>query len=288
MILSGLLLTVRLFYGKIEKDILSEGRIAMKDGLSATAVQSRLTCPYRVSVVDETTSTNGDVKALAEAGEPAGYVLIADRQTRGRGRLDRTFYSPQGTGLYLSLLLRPQCPAIEGIFLTTVAAVAAARAVQSAFGLDVGIKWVNDLYYKERKVCGILTESYTDLESGILQYAVCGIGFNVFAPPEGFPKELSGIAGVLLDSYDEGARIRLAAAFLNEFYRAMTEDRSAILEEYRRRSILIGKTVTSPTGTFEGTAEALGIDDTAGLIVRFGDGTQTVLSAGEVSVRIHE
>lgn len=260
----------------------------MKDGLSAAAVQSRLTCPYRVAVVDETLSTNADVKALADAGEPEGYVLIADRQLRGRGRLDRSFHSPKGTGLYLSLLLRPRCPAAEGVFLTTVAAVAAARAVRSALGPDVGIKWVNDLYYKERKVCGILTESYTDLTSGRLEYAVCGIGFNVFPPPEGFPKELSGIAGALLDTYDEGARVRLAAAFLNEFYRAMTEDRTVILEEYRNRSILLGKTVFSPTGTFDGVAQVLGIDDTAGLIVRLSDGTKKILSGGEVSVRIYE
>lgn len=260
----------------------------MEDGLTAKAVQSLLTCPYRVMMTDETGSTNADVKALAEAGEPAGTVLIADRQTKGRGRLHRSFHSPKGTGLYLSVLLRPRCPAAEGVFLTTVAAVAAARAIQSALGRNVGIKWVNDLYYNERKVCGILAESYTDPNSGILEYAVCGIGFNVFTPPEGFPKDLSGIAGSLLDFYDHEARPRLAAAFLNEFYRAMTEDRAEVLKEYRSRSILIGKCITSPTGAFDGTALVLGIDDHAGLIVRLPDGRKTVLSGGEVSVRIHE
>lgn len=258
------------------------------DRLSAEEVQRLLTAPYRVTVVDETGSTNADVKTLAESGEPAGYVLIADRQTRGRGRLNRTFHSPKSTGLYLSILLRPAGSAHESVFLTTAAAVAAARGIKSAFGIDVGIKWVNDLYYKERKVCGILTESSINFDSGTLEYAVCGIGFNVFSPPDGFPEALTGIAGSLLDSYDAAARVRLAAAFLNEFYRIQTEDRATVLNEYRRRSILIGKTVTSPTGAFEGVAKVLGIDDSAGLIVRLSDGSSMTLSAGEVSVRMTE
>lgn len=260
----------------------------MGDILSAQAVQGRLTCPYRVTVTDETASTNADVKALAETGEEAGYVLIANRQTRGRGRMGKTFHSPEGTGLYLSLLLRPRCPASEAVFITIVAAVAAARAIKEVFSLDAGIKWVNDLYVQGRKVCGILTESSVDFSAGQLEYAVCGIGFNVFLPPGGFPEELKEIAGVLSDSYDKTARCRLAAAFLNEFYRSMGEDRSSVLAEYRRRSILIGKTVISPAGAFEGSAEVLGIDDSAGLVVRLSDGTEKVLSSGEVSVRIHE
>ena len=260
----------------------------MKDRLSVEGVQRWLTAPYRVTVVAETGSTNADVKALAESGEPAGYVLISDRQTQGRGRLNRTFHSPQSTGLYLSILLRPTCSVQESVFLTTAAAVAAARGIKSAFGIDVGIKWVNDLYYKERKVCGILTESSVNFDSEKLEYAVCGIGFNVFSPLDGFPEELTGIAGSLLDSYDNEARSRLAAAFLNEFYRIQIEDRATVLDEYRRRSILIGKTVTSPTGVFDGTAEVLGIDDSAGLMVRLSDGSCMTLSAGEVSVRLYE
>ncbi len=260
----------------------------MKDRLSAEAVQDRLTCPYRVTVVDETPSTNTDVKALAEAGEEAGFVLIADRQTQGRGRLGRSFHSPGGTGLYLSLLLRPDCPAPEAVFITTVAAVAAARAVKKVFGLDVGIKWVNDLYLKGKKVCGILTESSVDFTSGRLEYAVCGIGFNVFSPPEGFPEELKTVAGALTGSFDETARSRLAAAFLNEFYQASEADRETVMAEYRRRSMLIGKTVTSPTGGFDGVGQVLGIDDSAGLILRLSDGSVRVLSSGEVSVRLHE
>ena len=172
--------------------------------------------------------------------------------------------------------------------MTVVAAVAAARAVQSVFDIDAGIKWVNDLYYKERKVCGILTESSLNLTDGTLDYAVCGVGFNVFPPQEGFPEHLQSVAGALCDGYDESARSRLAAAFLNEFYRGRTEAWTSILAEYRRRCVLMGKSVTSPTGAFEGAGMVLGIDDSAGLIVRLADGSIRVLQSGEVSVRIDE
>ena len=260
----------------------------MKDFLCAQQVQMRLTCPYTVSFTEQTFSTNADLKALAQQGACEGTVLIADRQTQGRGRLGRSFFSPSGTGLYLSLLLRPRVAPEECVFVTVIAAVAAARAVEQTFGSSLGIKWVNDLYDGGRKVCGILTEGSVDPESGRLEYAVCGIGFNVFAPEEGFPEELSSLAGAICSEFDESARPRLAAAFLNEFSRAMEEDRASVLAEYRRRSVLLGKTVTSPAGAFEGSAKVLGIDDSAGLILEFPDGTRRVLSAGEVSVRLGE
>lgn len=260
----------------------------MKDFLCAAQVQERLTCPCRVSFVEQTLSTNADLKEWAERGAPSGTVLIADRQTQGRGRMGRSFFSPSSTGLYLSVLLRPECSAQESAFLTVIAAVAAARAVQQTFGLSVGIKWVNDLFYEGRKVCGILSEASVNPSDGRMEYAVCGVGFNVFAPQEGFPQELSTVAGALCSDGDETARVRLAAAFLNEFYETMQEDRTSILQEYRRRSVLLGKTVTSPTGAFPGTAKVLGIDDSAGLILEVADGTTVVLSAGEVSVRLEK
>jgi len=256
--------------------------------LTAAAVAALLSCPCRVAVKDSSESTNTEVKALAEAGEGAGFVLIADRQTQGRGRMGRSFHSPGGTGLYLSLLLRPEGPARDHVFLTVRAAVAACRAVEETFGVSPGIKWVNDLILQGRKVCGILVESSMNFETDTLDYAVLGIGFNITPPAEGFPAELEGIAGALCPEDDGTKRVALAAAFLNAFYGVLAEDRRNVLSEYRRRSILIGKTVTSPTGAFEGTATVLNIDDFAGLILRLADGTGKVLTAGEVSVRLYE
>lgn len=261
-----------------------------EEEFSAEAIERFLpsACPFRITVVDESESTNSAVKALAEGGEPEGYVLIADLQTHGKGRLGRSFYSPAGTGLYLSVLLRPDLPALRAVGVTTVAAVAASRAVKRVFDADVGIKWVNDLYLDGCKVCGILTESSVDFETGRLQYAVCGIGFNVFPPPGGFPPEMEAIAGVLSDSFDRTARARLAAAFLSEFYSALQEDKVSVMEEYRHRSILMGRSVVSLGNAFPGTATVLGVDDDGGLIVRLSDGTEKTLSSGEVSVRLYE
>ncbi len=249
-------------------------------------VQKQVSDCYRVRVVPQTQSTNDDIKALAETGEPAGAVLIALRQTGGRGRMGRKFHSPPGTGLYLSVLLRPDALPEESVFLTTSAAVAAARGVKTVFGKDVSIKWVNDLYLEGKKVCGILTEAGVDGKTGRLEYAVCGIGFNLVLPEGGFPEEISAIAGALSETLDPNDAPRLAAAFLNELQRVLQESRNEILEEYRSRSLLTGKKVTSPTGAFPGVARVLGIDDSAGLTVRLESGEVRVLNSGEVSVRL--
>ena len=141
-------------------------------------------------------STNSLLREKANAGIPEGYVVLAGQQTGGRGRMGRRFYSPPDTGLYLSLLLRPThlLPS-EAVGITTMAAVAACRSIEEVSPGDAQIKWVNDIYLGGKKVCGILTEASIGLESGSLDYAVVGVGFNVCAPEDGFPGGLSQIAG---------------------------------------------------------------------------------------------
>lgn len=257
------------------------------DDFCAAAVQARLTCPWSVEYREETGSTNAVVRGWGDGGKAEGKVLLADRQTAGRGRLGRQFHSPGGTGVYLSVLLRPSGGSEECSFLTVRAAVAACRAAE-AIGAAPGIKWVNDLISEGRKVCGILVESSLLPGSDRLDYAVCGVGFNVFPPNGGFPSELAPIAGALLRDFDPTARTRLAAAFLNEFYALLTEDRKVVLEEYRRRSVLMGRGVYSPAGAFSGVATVTGIDDEGGLVLRLADGAERTLRWGEVSVRLHE
>lgn len=257
------------------------------DDFCAEAVQTLLTCPWSVEFREETGSTNAVVRTWGDEGRGEGSVLLADRQTAGRGRLGRQFHSPGGTGVYLSVLLRPSGGPEECSFLTVRAAVAACRAAE-ALGVAPGIKWVNDLMLEGRKVCGILVESALLPGSDRLDYAVCGVGFNVFPPEGGFPEELEPIAGSLLQGTDPAARTRLAAGFLNEFYALLTADRERVLEEYRRRSVLTGRSVFSPAGAFPGVATVTGIDDEGGLILRLADGSERTLRCGEVSVRLHE
>lgn len=256
--------------------------------LSTHSVARYLRAPgVRLQVEGEVDSTNACLRRAADAGEPEGLVLLASAQTAGRGRHGRRFYSPAGSGLYMSALLRPQLPAQDAALMTTLAAVAVAEAVEAVSGRPAGIKWVNDVYVGGKKVCGILTEASLDCESGALAYAIVGIGINLTLP-QTLPPELQNIMGaVFAGAQPEGdAASRLAGDVWTRFFRAYRRlPETAFLEAYRARSILIGQDVDvlRPSGPVP--ARAIGIDAHAGLIVRYPDGTQETLSSGEVSVR---
>ena len=153
--------------------------------------------PAPVQVYDTLESSNRTAKLLALDGAPHGTLVLTAHQSAGRGRLGRVFESPSGKGVYLSVLLRPAVPAASAQTATIGAAVAVCRAVQELCGLELGIKWVNDLYYQGKKVCGILTEAGTDLESGRLEWLVVGIGLNLTATAADWPPELAEKAGSL-------------------------------------------------------------------------------------------
>ena len=268
---------------------------ALSDGcdiLSAQSVEKFLRTPgLNVQVHGEVSSTNTLVRQAAEAGEPEGLLLFATSQSAGRGRRGRTFFSPGGGNLYMSALLRPQLAAQDAALVTTLAAVAVAEAVEQIGGRACGIKWVNDVYCDGKKICGILTEASMDCETGMLAYAVVGIGINVRPPKNGFPEPLRSIAGAVFEQEPPGpeAASHLAAAVWDRFfamYRRLPD--TGFLAEYRRRSFLLGKPidVLRPDGNIP--AVALAIDEHAGLVVRYADGREETLSSGEVSVRIAE
>lgn len=147
-------------------------------------------------------STNAEALRRAVDGAPEGTVIVAEEQTAGRGRRGRSFFSPAGTGIYLSILVRPALPAERAHLLTCSAAVAVAEAIEACAGVDASIKWVNDVYCRGKKVAGILTEGSFDLEGGVLQHAVVGIGVNVRPPHAGFPAEIAERAGAVLPASD--------------------------------------------------------------------------------------
>ena len=257
------------------------------DPISAASVAAYLPddTPWRTTVFSSIDSTNTALKAMAARGEREGCVLIAEQQTAGRGRMNRSFFSPPDGGLYMSMLLRPALRAEDALLLTTSAAVAAAEAIEAVLGISVGIKWVNDLFVRGRKVCGILCESSLSSDGG-LDYAVVGIGINVRAPKGGFPPELEGIAGALLadgDNAPSALRSRLAAEILTRYAALISALPAAdFLDEYRRRSLVIGRSVTlSTTGE---TVAVEGIDDACRLLVRTEEGTLHTVSSGECSI----
>lgn len=264
--------------------LVSEGNV-----LSAANIRKRLTgaaCCAAIDVRETVTSTNTVVKEMAEQGGPEGIVVIAEQQSAGKGRLGRSFYSPKGTGLYMSILLRPKFSAEESLSITTAAAVAVAGAVESVTGRSAKIKWVNDVYVDGYKICGILTEASIDFETQGLSYAVLGIGVNIREPEAGFSGELKEIAGALYqEDPPPGTRTAIAAEILNRFfgfYERLME--KTFLTEYKERSLLTGMKVSFFRGDRKQRGTVLGIDDQARLEVRLENGERVLFSAGEVNL----
>ncbi len=255
--------------------------------LSKEKISEYLDTPIRVEIFDSLLSTNTYAKELAESGGHGDVCIIARSQTSGRGRMGRSFFSPD-SGLYMSLLLRRNLKAADAMRLTTVAAVAVARAIDAVAGVSCSIKWVNDIYLYGKKVCGILTEGKS-LPGGMLDFAVIGIGINLTEPIDGFPKEIADRAGAVFEVLPDGADNMLAASIINEFLQLISGDnREECLDEYRKRSFVVGKdidVISLPSGISK-SAVAIGIDDDYRLIVRYEDGQTATLSSGEVSIRI--
>ena len=264
-----------------DTDILSE------EGISRYLESS--TEQFQIRVLKSCTSTMTLLREDAAQGAPEGLVIAAESQTAGRGRLGRSFHSPEGTGVYMAILLRPQLPADQAVLITTAAAAAVSEALEALSGKSAGIKWVNDIFIGGKKVCGILTEAAFDMEGGGLEYAVLGIGVNVVPPQDGFPEELQDIAGAVFDQPEGDLRNRIAAEILNRFmpyYRNLLE--KDFLESYRSRSVAVGKEVLILRRGEEIPAVALGIDDQCRLMVRYADGREDCLSTGEISLRLQK
>lgn len=258
------------------------------DRLSPAGIRAHLEHrnDFDISVRRTVESTNTWARERAIEGAAEGTVLIAEGQTAGRGRRGRAFFSPEGSGVYLSVLLRPAIEPTQAHLLTCSAAVAVARAIERTCRRPAQIKWVNDVYCDGRKVAGILTEGSYALEDARFDYAVVGIGINVRDPEAGWPDDVAGRAGALLPAQDPAAvRCRLAAAVLDEFwklYKKLPEDGFA--HEYRDRCFLIGKTVTATAGNRTLRGRAIDLDDEYRLIVEKADGSRHALSFGDVSV----
>ena len=232
-------------------------------------------------------STNTYLKKRAAGGAPEGTVVIANAQTAGRGRMGRSFASAPGLGIYLSMLLRPSTEAECVQSLTAGTAVAVCRAIERVCGVAPGIKWINDLFLKSKKICGILCES--SVKSGSAEYVVLGIGLNVITRPQDFPEELRGTAGSLYSQtgivYERGKLISAMISELSAMYEAWKTDPRALLDDYRRRCIVLGKTVeVSPVTGGVFTAAAEEISDDFGLVLRLPDGSTSTVHSGEVSI----
>ena len=232
-------------------------------------------------------STNDTLKQWAADGAPHGTVLVSDEQTGGRGRLGRSFHSPEGTGVYLSILLRPNCRPEEIMHLTCAAAAAMAEAVEAAAGFRPSIKWTNDLVYGRKKLGGILTE--LGLSSKGLDYCIIGIGINCLQKAEDFPPELQGMAASL--SMAAGKRIvpaSLAASMMEALFRMdqnLLSGKEEMLQFYRKNCITLGTEISLVRGSEVRHGKALDVDENGALLVEFAPGQIEAISSGEVSIR---
>lgn len=231
-------------------------------------------------------STFINAREFANAGEPEGLTVICGEQTKGRGRLGRSFFSPSDTGLYMSILLRPEMAAIDAVKITTAAAVSVADAVEKISGLDTEIKWVNDVYLNGKKICGILTEASFNLENGGLDYAIVGIGVNAYEPDGGFPEEIRDKAGAVFPKKSNDIRNRLCAEILNSFKKYYNQlEENSFYEGYRSRLMWIGKQINIITPKTTVPALLLDVDKDCRIIVRYKDGREEAVSTGEISIR---
>ena len=239
--------------------------------------------------VDQTGSTNDDLKVLARQGAPHGTVLIADRQSDGHGRMGRAFHSPGGVGIYFSILLRPDCQPGQLMHLTCATAVAMCDAVEQAASFRPGIKWTNDLVCGKHKLGGILTELGLSAKGGV-DYAIIGIGINCCQRESDFPQEIRDIAASLsMVTGRDIDRAAVAAAMMDTLAamdRNLLRSKAEILDRYRKDCITIGQEISLlRVGEAVRHGKAIDMDDDGCLIVAFEDGHRETVSSGEVSVR---
>lgn len=258
------------------------------DTLVADEIRSRLTTRLigrEILCHDQLASTNLTAMELGEAGAAEGLVVIADRQTAGKGRLGRCWASPGGVNLYLSILLRPSMPPWEVPRLTFVSAVAAARALRDAAGVAVQVKWPNDLLVKGKKIAGLLNEM--SAESDAVHHVVLGIGLNVNMSAGQFPAELRYPAtSVLLETGSAGSRLDVVVALLEHFDRLYAEfletGMAPILHAWQELFAMLGRTVRVESGTTSRQGVVAGVDEEGALLLRTATGEVEKVLAGDV------
>ena len=262
---------------------------ARADVLSEQGIRRALEPAWRdlsLTVLPTAGSTNALIREMAAQGAPEGCVVVANEQTAGRGRRGRQFYSPKDTGVYMSLLLRPgHCGVEQAAGFTSMAAVAMCEAIEAVSGEQAQIKWVNDVFVRGKKVCGILTEASLGMENGEVEYVVLGAGVNVYPPRGGFPGELAPVAGAIFEDVQDDARNRLAGAFISRM-RSLNAQPDGYVDRYRARSLVLGRRVTVLQGDSARSVLVEGIDDACHLLVREDSGETACLSYGEVQVRM--
>lgn len=256
------------------------------DVFTSESINSFLNKKRKILIYDEADSSNRIAKELATNGEDEGTVVIVKSQTSGKGRMGRSFISSSENGLYMTVILRPRILAKDALAITVLGAVAVSQAIEKTSGVDTQIKWVNDIYIGKKKVSGILCEAGFNFESGMLDYAVIGIGVNLLPPSEGFAPEISEIATSIYENNAPcGYKSRLCAEIINtffEYYDRIYEN--DYLAKYKEKSNVLGKEIEIDVGGKRTTGIAVDIDESANLVIKTGEGLKT-FNSGDARIK---
>jgi len=269
--------------------------IKNKDKISDEAIKSELPAQIRDKVkllcYGEVGSTNEIAKKTATEKSDDWYVILSESQTKGKGRLGRSFFSPPESGIYMSILLRPSLSVADAPLITPAAAVAVCESIRSICEADAKIKWVNDILVDGKKVCGILTESAIS-SGGKLDYVVIGIGINVYKPSNDYPSEIIKKAGYLSESVEANLKNRLCAEIIGRISDIIPIVPSrTFINSYRRLCMNLGKRVSvvpvamDGLDNIEAEADVIGIDDECGLILKYDDGSYRTMTSGEIRIK---
>lgn len=268
--------------GYIINAVTNRGYSLTNDGdiLNSAKIKSAMAHDIAVIHYTEIDSTNTQAKRLINNGEANDTLLVtAERQTAGRGRQGKTFYSPAETGIYMSLIVHPNTMLQNAVTATTAASVAVCKAIERLTDIKPQIKWVNDVYVNDKKICGILTEAVSDFELGIVTSVVVGIGINI--KTNDFPEDVERAGSLNTDI----GRAELIGAVADELLEIIGGDYADFIEYYRSHSMIIGKQINYIEHGIITPAKALFIDETGGLVVQTKDGTEKTLKSGEISIR---
>ena len=251
-------------------------------------IKKELTEKVNFIIKDEVGSTNDELDILAKNGADEVTVMLSEGQTGGKGRMGRSFHSPKGSGLYMSILLRPSFLPEDCNLLTPMTAVAAVKAIEEVLSVKVHIKWVNDIYIDGRKAAGILTKAAFS-SCAKTDYVIIGIGINLTPPEGGFHDEIKDIAGAVCEKISSEERDRLVGVFLREFlfyYKNMPK--VTFYDRYRSRLLYLGEEITVREKESFYEATVIGVDERLRLKVKLQDGKEKLLYTEEITIRKKE
>ena len=265
------------------------------DTLSASVITDMVSKPCKVHVFDVIDSTNTYAKGIEDVSTPT--LIIANEQTKGRGRLGRSFYSPSEKGIYMTIAFEPDFGIDKAMLITSLTAVAVCKAFEETIGIGPKIKWVNDIYLQGQKVCGILTEAESNFETGNISKIIVGIGINCFE--QEFPEDIKDKATFIKNPVKDFDRNQLIAAVTNKFFELVENfDKTKLLRDYKSRSMILGQPIliygTNQSALPENggrgiKARAIDIDENGGLVVEYLEGVMSrqmeTITSGEVTIR---